>query len=649
MITKKPNAPINLGDTSFRRKEIVGDYKTLLQGLCDLHLEWDIHNGSQEIFYRYVLESGLIKPPDKDISHAEQAKRARTYSNALVKIGFIDYKRALTPAGLAFLHNEIKLDFLESLLGLKQDNVAFLRQLFKLEVYQNGSIIYLYRIALVLLLRFHKIPLDHFCKILLSLEPKQHTGMLTSIFDGYQKVIENKQDIYAFIKQLHIKSKEIHFTNEKMQIEKFNTYFKNRKSQDSIALYWQFYQACLDFYNAKTPTNLENLYTIGSNQVVIKAFGFGKPLFVESLVSGKDNVLFGAPNLEEFNRQFYERYCDSKHHDQVQEYSDVLIRIFRVSGLISFNNSLVSLKQREVIQEIFSSESKIILDTQFSPPTNALSLYQDLSLVQILNLEQNALESLKKRIRAKCQIPSKVSTQDFFKNQYERQFEAKIESRYTDSQLCALLGMFGHKSQYKKIQEIITDNASVPTIFEYIVALVWHRISGKDFNLQDSMKLSLDADGLPLLHAPGGDGDIVAHHATFDTMLEVTLMDKNAQKRGELEPVIRHGANLSAQNNQQGRKSYVFFIADTLDVNVINLFRASAYTQLQHTRQKISTNGVKIFALNTKQLGYLLEKKPDYKALIATIFKDYSYNNPKPITYQWHKEVWQAVKALCVP
>ncbi|CRF52912.1 hypothetical protein [Helicobacter ailurogastricus] len=99
MITKRPNTPINLGDTSFRRKEIASDYKILLQGLHELPLEWDIHNGSQELFYRYVLESGLIKPPEKDIAPAEQAKRARTYSNALVKIGFIDDKRVLTPAG----------------------------------------------------------------------------------------------------------------------------------------------------------------------------------------------------------------------------------------------------------------------------------------------------------------------------------------------------------------------------------------------------------------------------------------------------------------------------------------------------------------------------------------------------------------------
>ncbi|GMB90308.1 hypothetical protein NHP190002_09980 [Helicobacter ailurogastricus] len=40
-----------------------------------------LYNGSQELFYHYVLESGLIKPPDMDINSAEQAKRARTYSN----------------------------------------------------------------------------------------------------------------------------------------------------------------------------------------------------------------------------------------------------------------------------------------------------------------------------------------------------------------------------------------------------------------------------------------------------------------------------------------------------------------------------------------------------------------------------------------
>ncbi|CRF47878.1 hypothetical protein HHE02_11780 [Helicobacter heilmannii] len=650
MITKKPNSPINLGDTSFRRKEIASDYKILLQGLQDLPLKWDIYNGSQELFYRYVLESGLIKPPERDIAPAEQAKRARTYSNALVKIGFIDDKRTLTPAGLAFLQNKIEPDFLENLLGLRADNLAFLRQLFKLGVYQGECALYIYRLALAFLLRHPQIPQDHFCKILLSLEPTQHTEQLKNIFDDYQSVIENKQDIDAFINTLCTDSQEVRFANTPIKNTQFSTHFKNRKSQETTVLYWQFYQACLDFYHTKTPENLEKLHTISSDPAVIKAFGFGKPFFIESLIS-KENALFNAPNLQEFNRQFYEMYRHSKHHDLVQEYSDVLIRVFRVTGIISFSNGLVSLKQREVIQEIFSPENPIILgerlDTRFSPTRTATSLHQDLSLIEILNLDQNALESLEKRIRAKCQIAPQISTKDFFKHQYDRQFEAKLASRYTDSQLCTLLGLFGDKKQHPQIQKEVTDNASVPTIFEYISALVWHRISGKDFNLADSMKLSLDADGLPLSHAPGGDGDIIARHTTFDTMLEVTLMDQNAQKRGELEPVIRHGTNLTAQNNQRKRNSYIFFIADKLDANVINLFRASAYIQLQHTRHKFSTQGVKIFALDTKQLSYLLEKKPDFKALIATIFKDYSYDNPKPIAHTWHKEVWQAVQALC--
>ncbi|WP_104740062.1 AlwI family type II restriction endonuclease [Helicobacter bizzozeronii] len=646
MIAKKLNSPINLGDTSFRRKEIASDYKILLQGLQDLPLKWDIYNGSQELFYRYVLESALIKPPEKDIAPAEQAKRARTYSNALVKIGFIDEKRALTPAGLAFLHNKTEPDFLENLLGLRADNLAFLRQLFKLGVYQGECALYIYRIALALLLRHPQIPQDHFCKILLSLEPTQHAEQLTSIFDGYQRVVENKQDIDAFINTLCTGSQEVHFANAPIKNTQFYTHFKNRKSKKVTALYGQFYQACLDFYHAKNPQNLESLHAIGSDPAVIKAFGFGKPFFIELLIS-KENALFNAPNLQEFNHQFYQMYRHSKHHDLVQEYSDVLIRVFRVTGIISFSNGLVSLKQREVIQEIFSSENQVILHMQSLPPRMATSLQQDLSLIEILNLDQNALESLEKRIRAKCQIAPQISTKDFLKNKDDRQFEAKLENRYTDSQLCALLKLFGDKKQHPKIQKEVTDNASVPTIFEYISAIVWHRISGKDFNLADSMKLSLDADGLPLSHAPGGDGDIIARHATFDTMLEVTLMDQNAQKRGELEPVIRHGTNLSAQNDQHNRNSYVFFIADKLDANVINLFRASAYIQLQHTRYKSSTQGVKIFALDTKQLGYLLEKKPDFKALIATIFKDYSYYNPKPIAHTWHKEVWQAVQALC--
>ena len=51
---------MNLGDTSFRRKNLLDDYKVMLQGITEQLEEWDTKNSSQMAFYQYVAKSGLI-------------------------------------------------------------------------------------------------------------------------------------------------------------------------------------------------------------------------------------------------------------------------------------------------------------------------------------------------------------------------------------------------------------------------------------------------------------------------------------------------------------------------------------------------------------------------------------------------------------
>ena len=156
------------------------------------------------------------------------------------------------------------------------------------------------------------------------------------------------------------------------------------------------------------------------------------------------------------------------------------------------------------------------------------------------------------------------------------------------------------------------------------------------------MNLTLDGDELPLSHAPGGDGDIIAKYSNFDVMLEATLMDKNAQKRGELEPVIRHTVNLTIKNKLNNRDTFTFFVADELDTNVVNIFRATSNIELESSQDRNNfTNGIKIYSLSINQIVYLLEKGINYKQLIENIFSE--YNKIIPIKQNWHKEAWQNV------
>lgn len=56
---------------------------------------------------------------------------------------------------------------------------------------------------------------------------------------------------------------------------------------------------------------------------------------------------------------------------------------------------------------------------------------------------------------------------------------------------------------------MVTENADVPTIFEYVLGILWYKASERHGKILDYMKLSLDADLLPKTHAAGGEADIV--------------------------------------------------------------------------------------------------------------------------------------------
>ena len=83
----------NLGDTSFRRKTLVDDYKTLLPYLQETNLEFnEWNNVAQAEFYEKILTKTDLFSRNTD---EDFAKRGRTLTNALVKIGLTKSKRKL--------------------------------------------------------------------------------------------------------------------------------------------------------------------------------------------------------------------------------------------------------------------------------------------------------------------------------------------------------------------------------------------------------------------------------------------------------------------------------------------------------------------------------------------------------------------------
>ena len=141
-------------------------------------------------------------------------------------------------------------------------------------------------------------------------------------------------------------------------------------------------------------------------------------------------------------------------------------------------------------------------------------------------------------------------------------------------------------------------------------------------DILNSYNLTLSANFEPLVHAGGGQGDIVIYESNKIIMLEATLMNSNSQKRGEWEPVLRHSVNLKIDEELNGtqRQVITFFIADEFDANTINIWKAVAGVPMQSSinREKFTDNVI-IMPISSNELAKLIDKSDKYDEIINNV------------------------------
>mgnify|MGYP000775140242 FL=1 len=200
------------------------------------------------------------------------------------------------------------------------------------------------------------------------------------------------------------------------------------------------------------------------------------------------------------------------------------------------------------------------------------------------------------------------------RERYER-FNAMIDRKFTDENIISLFSAFEDRRD-SDIQAMVTNNADVPTIFEYVLAIAWYKISGRQGKILDYMNLSLDADLLPVTHAAGGHEDITyKYEATEDypahtLLLEATLASSTNQRRMEMEPVSRHlGDYLLSHADEQ---AYCLFATTYLHVNVVSDFRMRKNNPYYSTDGTRFVEGMKIIPLQTSEIKTIIEKGLTY-------------------------------------
>lgn len=583
-------------------------------------------------------------------------KRARHYTSNLVKMGFTNANRGITEAGYSYLRSSVVRDVLEEIMPLDNINIALLRQLSKLKVFSSsyeGKRQYYspFIMALVLLLGDENIDEHSFEVIVQGLTPYSSNEIKEALRNNsisIDKLEESIRDIDIIIPDELIGKNDIEY-------DVFKNIFKGSKSNDSISkTYFDFFKALKDFRNSRSEENyacLINCLDQENVHSIYKAFGYGKSIFIAGnrgsrydlkrfLLKNANHPLLASDNYID---EFYTAYARSKWIDGIREYSDTTTRLLSATGLFKFKN-LPELSYKNILSLIFDVDKLRdnifgeMTDEEYANYEEADESYfgKSVSLVEIFNYSYDDISKITQNIENLLGVTATTDAKKLLNDQKNADFISHINEKYPKQKIMELLPLFSDRRNDRQIKSEVNDSATVPTIYEYIIGIAWYYISNTEFDLYNSLNLTLNADFEPVIHAGGGDGDIVVHYDDIIVMLEVTLMNKQAQKRGEWEPVLRHSLNLKADN--EPKETITFFVADELDYNTINIWRAVAAVSLESTNTHTKVEGVVIMPFTNQEILSFLEKNVYYKDIVNKVRASFA-TIPQITDVKWHEDI----------
>lgn len=577
---------------------------------------------------------GLIKKFDLGIED-----RARHYTSNLVKLGFTGENREISPVGALLLDlRKLKKDEFETMLPIDGVNVLYLRQLLKLRLFDTEEERYYspFNLAIFALLKRNRLSENEFSELIQGLSPYSDFGDIENYVINYHEG--------NIVSDMVIDVPDEVTVAKKLSEDVFRKHFKNGKSTSAVDVYWEYYELLFVYMQKRNSSSIEKLmsYYEENRQMLNKAFGCGQNIFVQKTGERLNSAEFQKQYKEMFekniNEYLFRQYSLSKQLDQIREYSDTTKRMFKATGIISFDNGYVELAYKELCSCIFdeqrvknkiageiSDEVHSAYDCYGDYEEGVNSYYCDVtSISEIFEIYEDETETVEKNIKKEfpgveiSNIPIVVA------ERRKQEFADFIEKTYPIDKVKGLLSMFGNRSNDKAIKETVCQDATVPTIYEYVVGIAWYYFSGKRIDILGSYNLTLSANFEPLVHAGGGQGDIVIYESDKVVMLEATLMNANSQKRGEWEPVLRHSINLKVNEEMAntGREVTSFFIADSFDYNTINIWKAVATVPLQSSIEKDKfTDNVVIMPVNSGELSELMDKASEYDDIISNVHK----------------------------
>lgn len=633
----------SLGTTSFRMVEFNRKIEEQLKLLNQFwHMpefaneHWSSNNAIQTAYYNFIREQGFIE--EKDAPRKD--KDARQKTSGLVNLGIINNERRLTEAGQALFAIAESGNFTkDNILRIPADSFIYFKQLLKLSCPFDGDNVRPYIVLAYILSKNGEISKSEFAYLLPLAINKEKTERIVNyikairsnnvtIDDAIISII-SEMDNYQEAKQMFIEASVI----DDVLIQEIGM---NRKSRTYDIPYTKLYHA-LRAFNATPNDDMAVDLFDAVDKLSGKARTYWKMYLFNSVsrhrleTTGIRNVKRNKPILTienelAFKEEFFKLLHLFKAKSLLDDYYDLNKRYFKTSDTIIFQDDKVRF---DIIPNCYFSLVKdCLLDMAFSKADNLEFNCELSAIASSLAVTQEQLFNKAKELYG-VQVRSIIDIQDFVeKERYER-LNHMIDTRFTDDVLVNLMTMFENRND-NDIQSIVTNNADVPTIFEYVLAIVWYKISGRQGKILEYMNLSLDADLLPITHAASGHEDITykyqatANYPAHTLLIEMTLANKTNQRRMEMEPVSRHlGDYMLAHRNEE---AYCLFATTFLHVNVTSDFRSRKTTPYYSMDGSEFVTGMKIIPFQTSEIKTIIQKHITYAQLYPIFEQAYQSN-----------------------
>lgn len=645
-----------LGTTSFRMVEFNRKIEQQLGLLQEFWAEpqhaeqpWSSNSPLQTEYYNHLKARGFIE----DRNAPRKDKDAREKTSGLVDLGLINDERRLTAAGEALLQMANEGNFHgDNLLQIPADSFLYFKQLLKVSYDFDGEAVRPYLVLAYLLSQLGELSKEEFTYLLpLATNPERTELVLRYIREIRACRATMDEAILSALLQMenYREAQQLFLTAEEVNDALMQEIGMNRKSRVYDRPYTVLYHSLLTFAQAPdreaATALLEAVNGISGNaRSFWKPYLFNTPLTSvirrEGVAAVNDVDLFHTQSEREFRTIFFRLLHLFKAKSLLSDYYDLNRRYFKTTDTLLFRDGQV---QFDVIPRCFfaviGEDLPAVAFTRDPAPEadGTLSEINPLFDVSAPRLFAKAEELYGTHVEDLPGMRALVQHDRYLR------FHQMIDTRFSDEQLVRLMDLFERRED-GEIRELVTNNADLPTIFEYVVAIAWYKISGRHGDVLSYMNLSLDADLLPITHAGGGREDITYHYqATEDypahtLLIEVTLANGTAQRRMEMEPVSRHlGEYLLAHTEE----TYCVFITPFLHCNVTSDFRGRKQTPYYTSDGTRGIDGMKIIPCQTAEIKRILQRGISYGQLYQLF--ETAYHSQVPPNLWYNNEIANAL------